>query len=59
MDAQRPRRRRDEARRAWYAYYRQARFARWFGFIGHDMDFSRAYRRASVKDAMSRLPVQT
>lgn len=34
MEAHRRRRTRDQARKAWYAYYRQVRFARWFGFIG-------------------------
>jgi hypothetical protein len=33
MDARRSRRTRDQVRRAWYAYYRQVRFARWLGFI--------------------------
>ena len=33
MDASRNRRKRDPARRAWYARYRQWRFARHFGFI--------------------------
>ena len=32
MDATRPRRTRDEARRAWYAGQRQRRFARFLGF---------------------------
>ncbi len=36
MDAQRSRRTRDKARKAWYAYYRQVRFARWLGFIEVD-----------------------
>ena len=36
MDAHRSRRTRDQARKAWYAYYRQVRFARWFGLIGED-----------------------
>ncbi len=38
MDAQRSRRTRDQARKTWYAYYRQVRFARWFGFIELDPD---------------------
>ncbi len=33
MDSHRRRRTRDRARKAWYAHYRQVRFARWFGFI--------------------------
>jgi hypothetical protein len=40
MDAQRSRRTRDQARKAWYAYYRQVRFARWFGFIESDADLN-------------------
>ncbi len=32
MDATRPRRKRDQARRAWYAYHRTVRFARRLGF---------------------------
>lgn len=46
MDAQRSRRTRDQARKSWYAYYRQVRFARWFGFIETDTkaDWSQLYR---------------
>ncbi|WP_161602201.1 hypothetical protein [Tautonia marina] len=33
MDATRSRRKRDPARRAWYARYRQWRFARHYGFL--------------------------
>lgn len=33
MDASRSRRRRDPARQAWYARYRQWRFARHYGFL--------------------------
>jgi hypothetical protein len=33
MDSHRRRRTKDDARKAWYAHYRQVRFARWFGFI--------------------------
>jgi hypothetical protein len=44
MDAQRSRRTRDQARKAWYAYYRQVRFARWFGFIEINADLSPVYR---------------
>jgi hypothetical protein len=36
MDLHRSRRTRDQARKVWYAYYRQVRFARWFGFIEED-----------------------
>ena len=31
MDARRSRRTKDAIRKAWYAYYRQVRFARWLG----------------------------
>ena len=31
MEAHRSRRTKDQARKAWYAHYRQVRFARWFG----------------------------
>jgi hypothetical protein len=32
MDATRPRRRRDDARQRWYAFWRSLRFARHLGF---------------------------
>ena len=48
MDAQRSRRTRDEARRAWYAYYRQLRFARWFGFIEIDSAGNHTWRAGST-----------
>ena len=32
MDARRNRRTKSRARKAWYAFYRQVRFARWLGF---------------------------
>jgi hypothetical protein len=38
MEAHRSRRTRDQARKAWYAHYRQVRFARWFGLIGPDVN---------------------
>ena len=38
MDSHRSRRTRDQARKSWYAYYRQVRFTRWFGFITGDLD---------------------
>jgi hypothetical protein len=44
MDGQRSRRTRDHARRTWYAYYRQVRFARWLGFVEIDFDLGRAFR---------------
>jgi hypothetical protein len=34
MEAHRRRRTRDQARKKWYAHYRQVRFARWLGFFG-------------------------
>ncbi len=50
MDAHRSRRTRDEARRAWYAYYRQVRFARFFGFIEIDAAGNQVWRVGSIKD---------
>ncbi len=41
MEAHRSRRTRDQARKAWYAHYRQIRFARWVGFIEEDEDLNR------------------
>jgi hypothetical protein len=52
MDVQRCRRTRDQARRVWYAYDRQMRFARWLGFVEGNADVSRAYRSAMVPRAM-------
>jgi hypothetical protein len=49
MDAQRSRRTRDEARKAWYAYYRQVRFARWFGFIEPDADLNLLLRNPTTQ----------
>jgi hypothetical protein len=49
MDAQRSRRTKDQARRAWYAYYRQVRFARWFGFIEIDADWNQIYRGTPIR----------
>jgi len=43
MDSHRSRRTRDHARKAWYAYYRQVRFARWFGFIEEDANLDRGF----------------
>jgi hypothetical protein len=48
MEAHRSRRTRDRARKAWYAYYRQVRFARWFGFIEIDGDVNRAFRTTVI-----------
>jgi hypothetical protein len=47
MDAQRTRRTRDQARKTWYAHYRQIRFARWFGFIEADADLDLLFRRVT------------
>ncbi|MGZ3412691.1 MAG: hypothetical protein ACXWNX_02440 [Isosphaeraceae bacterium] len=49
MDAQRSRRTKDQARKAWYAYYRQVRFARWFGFIKIDADWNQISRDRSIR----------
>ncbi|MGA8352389.1 MAG: hypothetical protein WBQ29_21625 [Isosphaeraceae bacterium] len=49
MDAQRSRRTKDQARRAWYAYYRQVRFARWFGFIEIEADWNQISRGRSIR----------
>jgi len=49
MDAQRSRRTKDQARRAWYAYYRQVRFARWFGFIEIDADWNQITRGKPIQ----------
>jgi hypothetical protein len=43
MEAHRSRRTRDQARKAWYAYYRQVRFARWFGFIQEGANLDRIF----------------
>ena len=48
MDACRSRRTRDPARKAWYAYYRQIRFARWLGFVEVDCDLIRTYRSMGI-----------
>jgi hypothetical protein len=48
MDARRSRRTKDQARKAWYAYYRQVRFARWLGFVKVEDDLIRAYRNAAI-----------
>jgi hypothetical protein len=51
MDARRSRRTRDQVRRAWYAYYRQVRFARWLGFIEieHEEDWNHVLRGTTSK----------
>ena len=43
MEAHRSRRTKDQARKAWYAHYRQVRFARWFGFIEEDANLDRVF----------------
>jgi hypothetical protein len=48
VDARRSRRTKDQTRKAWYAYYRQVRFARWLGFLRSDGDPIRAYRGVGV-----------
>jgi len=48
MDSHRSLRTRDQARKAWYAYYRQVRFARWLGFIGGDANLDRGFLNRSL-----------
>ena len=43
MESHRSRRTKDQARKAWYAHYRQVRFARWFGFIEEDANLDRVF----------------
>ena len=43
MESHRSRRTRDQARKTWYAYYRQVRFARWFDIIGRDSSLDRVF----------------
>ena len=50
MDARRSRRTKDRARKAWYAYYRQVRFARWLGFVKVEDDLIQAYRNAAFSN---------
>ncbi|MGC8644361.1 MAG: hypothetical protein ACP5XB_31245 [Isosphaeraceae bacterium] len=57
MDAQRSRRTRDKARKAWYAYYRQVRFARLFGFIEIDTAGNQIWRKGSIKDELASHPL--
>ena len=47
LDSHRSRRTKDRSRKAWYAYYRQVRFARWLGFVKVEDDLIRAYRNVS------------
>ena len=44
MEAHRSRRTRDRARKTWYAYYRQLRFALWLGSIEVDDDRIQAFQ---------------
>jgi hypothetical protein len=44
MEAHRCRRTKDHARKTWYAYYRQLRFARWLGSIEVDDDLIHAFQ---------------
>ena len=48
MDAGRNRRTKDQTRKAWYAYYRQVRFARRLGFVKADADLIRAFKGAGI-----------
>jgi len=48
MNSRRGRRTKDKARKAWYAYYRQLRFARWLGFVKVEGDLIQAYRRVAI-----------
>ena len=50
MDARRSRRTKNQARKTWYAYYRQVRFARWFGFVKVEDDLIQAYRNIAIPD---------
>jgi len=43
MESHRSRRTKDQARKTWYAYYRQIRFARWFGFIQEGANLDRVF----------------
>ena len=49
VDGRRSRRTKDQARKAWYAYYRQLRFARWLGFVKVEGDLIQTYRRVAIK----------
>ena len=40
----------DQSRKAWYAYYRQVRFARWLGFVKVDGDLIRSYRSVGISN---------
>lgn len=60
MDAQRTRRTRDQARKTWYAHYRQIRFARWFGFIGAETDLQLFFQRVAIPNSsLTPAPVGT
>jgi hypothetical protein len=50
VDGRRSRRTKDQTRKAWYAYYRQVRFARWLGFVKGDADPIRAYRGVGISN---------
>jgi hypothetical protein len=50
VDARRSRRTKDQTRKAWYAYYRQVRFARWLGFVKVDADPIKAYRGEEISN---------
>jgi hypothetical protein len=44
VDGCRRRRKKDQSRQTWYAYYRQVRFARWMGFRKVDVDLIQLFR---------------
>src|SRR5271157_4553584 len=50
VESHRSRRTRDQARKAWYAYYRQVRFARWFGLIRGDASLDPKLPGSAVND---------
>ena len=50
LDSHRSRRTKDQSRKAWYAYYRQVRFARWLGFVKVDGDLIRSYRSVGISN---------
>jgi hypothetical protein len=54
MDALRPRRTRDAARKSWYAHYRQIRFARWLGFIDENADVNLLFRKTKAANGLIR-----
>lgn len=53
MDATRRRRTRDRARQAWYARWRQRRFARFLGFAVESFEASKTFPRMLTAHAGS------